>query len=108
MRNVRGNVNTSDIRFFCIFAHNLPYMWRFKPILKPTIWGGSRIAAFKGEAESSAADAHIGETYELSGMPGHESVVAAGPDKGLSLTGLIERYGVALLGRKNLERTGLE
>jgi mannose-6-phosphate isomerase len=83
-------------------------MWRFKPILKPTIWGGSRIAAFKGEAESSAADAHIGETYELSGMPGHESVVAAGPDKGLSLTGLIERYGVALLGRKNLERTGLE
>ena len=83
-------------------------MWRFKPIFKPTIWGGDRIAAFKGETTGSSPDAHIGETYELSGMPGHESVVACGPERGLTLHELIERHGESLLGRKNVERTGLE
>lgn len=83
-------------------------MWRFKPILKQTIWGGSRIAAFKGEEPSSPRDSRIGETYELSGMPGHESVVACGPEAGMTLHELIRRHGLSLLGRKNVERTGLE
>lgn len=81
-------------------------MWKFKPILKQTIWGGNRIAAFKGESTDASPSAHIGETYELSGMPGNESIVAEGPQAGQTLGDLIKERGEALLGRHNVERTG--
>jgi len=99
-------------------------MWKFKPILKRTVWGGGRIAAFKagmcgvpgvpaGAVAASCGEAggelpHIGESYELSGMPGHESVVNGGPQDGLTLNGLAGMFGVSLLGRRNVERTGSE
>lgn len=83
-------------------------MWKFKPISKQTIWGGDRIAAFKGEETTPAPDSRVGESYELSGMPGHESVVACGPDAGMTLPELAARYGASLLGHKNVERSGLE
>lgn len=81
-------------------------MWKFKPILKQTIWGGNRIAAFKGESPDASIAAHIGESYELSGMPGNESIVSEGPQAGMSLSDLIKERGEALLGRRNLARTG--
>lgn len=71
------------------------HIFTFAPIYKSTVWGGEKIARFKGEH----IDQHnIGESWEISAVPGHESVVASGPDKGLSLSELCAKYGAALLG----------
>ena len=54
-------------------------MYTFKPVLKQTIWGGESIAPFKG----IQTDLHtIGESWEISALPGSESVVADGADAG--------------------------
>ncbi|MBD5203443.1 MAG: mannose-6-phosphate isomerase [Bacteroidales bacterium] len=78
-------------------------MWKFEPILKTTIWGGDRIAVFK---KISNTDTNIGESWELSGVEGSESIVSAGPDTGLTLTGLIDKYKSQLLGERNYTRFG--
>lgn len=78
-------------------------MWKFAPILKPTLWGGDRIIPFKG---LNARLSNIGESWEISGVPGAESVVEEGPDHGLTLTQLIERHGDKLMGKRNFSRFG--
>lgn len=78
-------------------------MWKFHPVLKTTIWGGGRILPFKGM--SPALDG-VGESWEVSGVPGHETVVEEGPDRGLRLSQLIEKYGPSLLGERNYSRFG--
>ena len=80
-------------------------MYKFQPIYKTTVWGGARIASFKGV---ETALTHVGESWELSGVEGSESVVAEGPFQGLSLAALIEQQGAALVGQKNLARFGTE
>ena len=71
-------------------------IYKFNDILKPVLWGGSKLAAFKHLAPSSEP---IGESWELSAVPGHESVVASeGEDCGLTLTQLVQRHGAALVG----------
>lgn len=74
---------------------------KFVPYFKSVLWGGKRIAEFKGI--SSKGDT-IGESWEISPMPGHESVVAEGEFKGWSLNQLTERYPEELLGKKVAER----
>ena len=64
-----------------------------------------KIAAYKG-VETSVRS--IGESWELSGVAGHESIVAEGPCKGVSLPELIDRYGAELVGKSNYERFGNE
>ena len=78
-------------------------MWTFDPILKTVIWGGEKIAPFKG---ISTDKTDIGESWEISGVEGSESVVADGPDKGLTLTELAHRYKSSLLGEKNYKKYG--
>lgn len=78
-------------------------MWTFNPIFKTIIWGGDKIAAFKSVATEQK---NIGESWELSGVAGSESVVADGPDKGMAITELIKRDGAALLGKKNFQKYG--
>lgn len=80
-------------------------LYRFEPILKPTLWGGCRIASYKG-IETDRTD--IGESWELSGVRGNESVVAEGPCAGLTLTELIERERERLVGHTVYERFGSE
>lgn len=70
---------------------------KFSPYFKSVIWGGKRIAQFKG-LPSQGDD--IGETWELSPMPGHESVVAEGEFKGQTLNDLVARYPRQILGGK--------
>jgi len=78
-------------------------MWTFKPILKTTIWGGDAIAPFKGiTAESDK----VGESWEISGVANSESIVAEGPDKGLTLSDLMKKYEGKLLGKRNFLRYG--
>lgn len=81
---------------------NIPPL-KFRPILKSAIWGGEKIAPLKGIETDQKK---IGESWEISGVPGNESVVANGPDAGLTLTQMIEKYKGALVGDKNYERFG--
>lgn len=78
-------------------------MWTFNPIFKSVIWGGDKVAPFKGVETQQQ---NIGESWEISGVEGSESVVADGPDAGLTITGLIRKYGAKLLGEKNYKKYG--
>lgn len=81
------------------------YPLKFKPILKTLVWGGEKIAPFKG----IETDQHnIGESWELSGVKDNESVVANGPLAGRTITELIAEYKDRLIGRANYEKTGTE
>ncbi len=77
--------------------------FRFRPLLKPVLWGGHRIAALKHLPDTGQP---IGESWEISPMPGHESVVATGSDAGLTLNELVARHGELLLGRDVAARYG--
>ena len=78
---------------------------RFEPYLKPVIWGGSKISAFK-HIDCDRSD--IGESWEISGVTGHESVVASGPDKGMTLPQIIGKYKGDLVGWNVYSRFGTE
>lgn len=75
----------------------------FAPYLKSVIWGGERIAPYKGIATDQTS---IGESWEISAVPGHVSVVDRGPFAGKSLTELIDEYGADLLGEDIYRRFG--
>ena len=63
------------------------------------------IAAFKG----IKLDNHlVGESWEISGLKGHESVVANGDDKGLTLRQLIRKYRSQLVGKRIYREHGNE
>lgn len=80
-------------------------MYKFEPILKQVIWGGSRIVTDKQLATDMQ---HVGESWEVSGMPGNVSVVAEGPEKGTTLVDLIERHRDRLVGKDNYRRCGTD
>lgn len=69
----------------------------FKPYLKDVIWGGNRICEYKGIPQDIA---NIGESWEISEVPGHESVVVEGDYAGLNLTELIAKFKEELLGER--------
>jgi len=72
----------------------------FKPIYKSVVWGGSRIAEFKHEKTQQD---NIGESWELSPVPGHESVVDEGEFAGKTLCELAEAFGAELVGKKTID-----
>ena len=78
-------------------------IYKFNNILKPVLWGGNKLLPFKG---LPACDESIGESWELSAMPGRESVVATGEDSGLTLTQLVNRHGADLVGEDVYRRYG--
>ena len=76
----------------------------FTPVLKQTVWGGAHIARQRGlDVERYG---HIGESWELSGLPGDESPVAGGPFDGRTLSSLMAERGEQLVGRACLDRWG--
>ncbi len=81
------------------------YPLKFENIFKTVVWGGEKIAPFKGVE----TDQHnIGESWELSGVKGNESVVANGALKGRNIAELAELYKGGLLGEKVYAATGTE
>ena len=50
--------------------------------MKSTIWGGNKIIAFK---HLDVKQEKVGESWEISGVPGNESIVADGEMKGKKL-----------------------
>lgn len=81
------------------------YPFKFNPILKSTIWGGEKIIPYK---ELECSQGCVGESWELSGVKGCESVVANGELAGMTLSELIDREGARLMGKTNYERFGDE
>ena len=75
----------------------------FKPVFKNVIWGGSRIARFKGMRPNGNA---VGESWEISHVEGDCSVVASGLQEGQRIDELIATFGERLLGRSVMKRFG--
>lgn len=81
------------------------YPLKFRPILKTVVWGGEKIAPYK----EVVTDQHnIGESWELSGVKGHESVIANGEFEGKTITELVEQFKGQLVGEKVYANTGNE
>lgn len=76
---------------------------QFNALLKTTIWGGEEVTALK---KLENVPKQVGESWEISGVPGNETVVADGEFKGETLEKLIERFGAELVGKRNIERYG--
>lgn len=76
---------------------------KFLPYFKSTIWGGDEISRFKGISLNCK---DIGESWELSAVPGCESIVADGEDCGLTLKDLVVKYREELVGKHVYERFG--
>ena len=69
------------------------------------VWGGKKIARYKGV--DTDLD-RIGESWEVSDVKGHESVVTNGPLAGRILTDLVREYRGQLVGEKVYRRCGDE
>jgi len=80
-------------------------MYLFEPLLKQTLWGGDKIIPFK---HLDARMDHVGESWEISGVSGSETIVANGPDKGKSLNQLVREQKSLLVGEENYLRFGDE
>jgi mannose-6-phosphate isomerase len=81
----------------------LNYPIKFTPILKERIWGGDKLAKLYGKKESNKP---IGESWEISTVPGNISVVENGPLEGQNLQDLIKTYKAELLGEEVYEKYG--
>ncbi len=80
-------------------------MIKFEPLLKQTLWGGSKIIPFK---HLDAQLDIVGESWEISGVKDSETVVANGPFKGMSLNQLVIGQKELLVGKENYQRFGDE
>ena len=76
---------------------------KFEPLLKQTIWGGSKIVTFKHLQTDLD---NVGESWEVSGVPGNESVVSEGEFKGRKLNELLAEMKEKLVGEDNYRRFG--
>lgn len=79
------------------------YPLKFTSILKQTLWGGDKIVPFKNLDSDLTG---VGESWEISDVDGDESIVANGPDRGSTLTGMMRMYREELVGEANYHRFG--
>lgn len=80
------------------------YPLLFTPILKPTIWGGKKLASVLDKPATDIES--CGESWEISGVPNNISVVANGPLADVGLTDLIKEYKGELLGKAVYQKYG--
>ena len=81
------------------------YPLKFEPIFKTIVWGGEKIAPYKGVETTQE---HIGESWELSGVKGNESVVSNGALAGKTIAQLVKEYKGQLVGEHVYADTGDE
>ncbi len=79
------------------------YPLKFKPILKDKIWGGTKLIEQFNKPSNSK---QLGESWEISTVPGDVSEVVNGEFKSQNLQDLLELYKGDLIGDKNYERFG--
>ena len=82
--------------------------YQFIPRLKQTVWGGNKIASYKGIEDVPDS---VGESWEIASMPSYDSVVCRGgavdgSDVGLTLSQLIEKYKGDLMGQEVYKKFG--
>lgn len=80
----------------------MQHYYKFNPLLKSTLWGGDKIIPFK---QLSLQQQQVGESWELSGVPGNETTIAG---DGRSLNQLVAELRDQLVGRANYQRFGNE
>ena len=78
-------------------------IYKFNTVFRPVLWGGSKLLEFKS---LPTRDELIGETWELSAMPGRESVVSEGMETGMTLSQLVRHHGAELVGEDVRHRYG--
>ncbi|MFI3240271.1 MAG: type I phosphomannose isomerase catalytic subunit [Bacteroidales bacterium] len=83
---------------------NKLYPFKFQPIYKSVIWGGSQIKEFKGGTHSDSD--RIGESWEISGLENQLSVVANGEFEGVDIKELLTKFGADILGKDIYAKTG--
>lgn len=76
---------------------------KFSPIFKSKIWGGEKLKEVLGK-EITKND--VGESWEISDVPGDESIVNQGTHIGETLQDLVKKYQGALVGEENYKRFG--
>lgn len=81
------------------------YPLKFEPILKDKIWGGTRLRTMLYKEISDANC--CGESWEVSGLVGDESMIINGFLAENNLNELLEIYMTELVGEKNYEKYGL-
>ena len=79
--------------------------FKFLPLLKTTLWGGTKIISFK---HLDSQQQQVGESWELSGVKDSETIVAEGRYQGLTLNQLVHELKGTLVGKENYERFGEE
>lgn len=79
--------------------------FKFKPILKTTLWGGNKLIPFK---RLNIQQPQVGESWELSGVEGNVSIISEGTWKDKSLNDLVRQLKDKLVGRENYQRFGDE
>ena len=76
---------------------------KFNPLLVQTLWGGEKIIPFK---HLNSDLTQVGESWEISGVKGNETVVSEGVFKGKKLNELVDELKEKLVGEANYKRFG--
>jgi mannose-6-phosphate isomerase len=82
------------------------YPLKFEPTLKEKVWGSNRLAANFGK--NANGNPKIGESWEISGLPGDESIIANGFLAGNNINELLEVYMGDIAGESVYEKYGDE
>ena len=80
-------------------------MYKFRPLLKQTLWGGRKIVAFK---HLNLQMENVGESWEISGVKNNETIINGGPHDGKTLNQLVREQKGRLVGQENYARFGNE
>ncbi len=81
------------------------YPLLFENNFRTVVWGGNKLKPMKGVP---ADNEPVGESWEVSAVPGWESVVKNGLFAGRTLAQLVREYGEQLLGASVYEKYGLQ
>lgn len=76
------------------------YPLKFEPVYKDYIWGGREFEKFGKKLPKGI----VAESWEISGHPEGESVIANGEYKGLALTEIVKKLGRTLVGNELAEK----
>lgn len=76
------------------------YPMKCRPIFKPRIWGGQRLRKLFGKALPQGVA--IGESWELSGLPGDTTILENGPLAGKTLSEAIKTHSKPITGLDRL------
>ncbi len=81
------------------------YPIKFDPIFQYRVWGGDKLKTVLNK--NTSAD-HIGESWEISDVPGNQTLVSNGTLKGKTLSELISTFKGDFVGKKVYQNFGDE